>query len=74
MYVEIINNSYLTDSNKLMAVRIISASWAQNVCSYFLDKVYVEVIKYFHLADSNEIMAVRVICIYWAQKRLIPTF
>ena len=31
MYVEFIKNIHLTDSNKLMAVRLISASWAKNV-------------------------------------------
>ena len=29
MYVEFMKNFYLVDSNKLMAVRLISASWAQ---------------------------------------------
>ena len=29
MYVEFIKNLLLTDSNELMAVRLISASWAQ---------------------------------------------
>ena len=29
MYVEFLKNSYLTDSSELMAVRVISVSWAQ---------------------------------------------
>ena len=29
MYVEFIKNSYLADSSELMAVKLISASWAQ---------------------------------------------
>ena len=29
MYVELMKNSYLADSSELMAVRVISASWAQ---------------------------------------------
>ena len=29
MYVEFMENSYVADSSELMAVRVISASWAQ---------------------------------------------
>ena len=59
-----------------MAVRIISASWAQKLFfySHFLDMMYVEFMKNFFLTDSSELMAVRVISASWAQKRLIPTF
>ena len=74
MYVEFMKNFHLTWWNKLMAVRLISASWAQNVWCYFLDIMYVDFMKNFLLADSSELMAVRVISASWAQKRLIPTF
>ena len=75
MYVELMKNFYLADSSDLMAVRVISASWAPKTFdSYFLDMMYVEFKKSFLLADSSELMAVRVISASWAQKRLIPTF
>ena len=74
MYVEFMKNFLLADSSELMAVRLISGSWAQNVWSYFLDIMYVDFMKNFLLADSTELMAVRVISASWAQKRLIPTF
>ena len=67
-------NFLLADPSELLAVRLILASWAQNVDSYFLDMMYVEFMKNFLLADSSELMAVRVISASWAQKRLIPTF
>ena len=58
-----------------MAVRLISASWAQKTLdSYFFDMMYVELMKNFLLADSSESMAVRLISVFWAQKGLIPTF
>ena len=37
MYVEFIKNFLLADSNELMAVRLISAPWAQNV-SFLLSR------------------------------------
>ena len=58
-----------------MAVRLISASWAQKPFdSHFLDMMHVEFIKNFSLADTSEQMAVRFTSASWAQKRLIPTF
>ena len=39
-------NFYLDDSNKLMAVWLISAFWAQKAFdSYFIDMVYVDFMK-----------------------------
>ena len=68
-------NFLLSDSSELMAVRLISASWAQKTLdSYFFDMIYVELMKNFHLADSSELLAVRLLSASWAQKRLIPTF
>ena len=75
MYIEFMKNFLLADSNELMAVKLISASWAQKAFdSYFLDITYVEFMKNFLLADSSELMAFRVISASWAQKRLILTF
>ena len=75
MYVELMKNSYLADSSELMAVRVISVSWAQKrLIPTFRDMMYVELMKNSYLADSSELMAVRVISASWAQKRLIPTF
>ena len=74
MYVEFMKNFLLADSSELMAVRVISTSWAKTFDSYFLDMMYVEFMKNFLLADPGELMAVRVISASWAQKRLIPTF
>ena len=52
MYVEFTKNLYLANSNKLIAVWLISASPAQKTFdSYFLDVVYVEFMKNFNLAD-----------------------
>ena len=51
------NNFALTDSKKLMAVRLISASFD----SYYLDMMYVEFMKNFLLADFSELVAVRLI-------------
>ena len=77
----------LTDSSELMAVRLISTSWAhlalpspKTFDSYFLDIIYVEYMKNNFLADSKELMTVRLlltvrlISASWAQKRLIPSF
>ena len=74
VYVECMKNFLLADSSELMAVRLISAFWAQKRWFFFLDKVYVECMKNFLLADSSELMVVRLISASWAQKRLIPTF
>ena len=61
------NYCYLADSNKLMAIRLISATWAQkSFDSYFLDIRYVDLMKKFHFAVSNEVMAVRLISASWA--------
>ena len=75
MYVEFMKNFLLADSSELMAVRVISASWAKKTFdSYFLDMMYVEFIKNFLLSDSRELLGVILILESWAQKRLIPTF
>ena len=49
---------------RLMAVRLLSACWAQK-------RLILEFMKNFLLADSS-MMAVRLISASWAQKRLIP--
>ena len=65
VYVDFMKNFYLAHSKKLMAVRLISASSAQETFDwYFLDMVYVELTKNFHLADSNEVMPVRLTSAY----------
>ena len=81
MYVLFMKNFLLADSSELMAVRLISASWARfgllspkTIDSYFLDMMLVELMKNFLLADSGVLMAVRLISASWAQTRLIPTF
>ena len=75
MYVVLTKNFYLDDSNKLIAVRLISAFWAEKTFySFFLEMVYVEIMKNIHLTDSNEVITVGLISAYWAQKCLIPTF
>ena len=75
MYVEFMKNFFLTDSIELMAVRVISACWAEKPFdSHFLDMMYVEFIKNFFLTDSSELMGVRVTSASWAQKLLIRTF
>ena len=75
MYVELMKNCLLAKSIELMAVRVISASWAQKrFDSYFVDMMYVEFNKNFLLSDSSELLVVRPILASWAQKRLIPTF
>ena len=59
MYVEFMKNFLLADSSELMAVRVISASWAKKTFdSYFLDMMYVEFIKNFLLSDSRELLGV----------------
>ena len=68
-------NFLLADSSELMAVRLISASWAQKrLIPTFLDMMYVEFMKNFHIACWNKLMAVRLISASWDQKRLILTF
>ena len=75
MYIEFMKTSYLADSSERMAVRVISASWADKTFdSFFLGMMYVDFMKNFLLADSSELLAVRLILTSWAQKRLIPTF
>ena len=75
MYVEFIKNLLLTDSNEMMVVRLISASWfPKTLHSYFLDMMYVEFIKNFSHGDSKELTAVWLISSSWTQKCLIPTF
>ena len=75
MYVVFKKNLLLADFSEQMAVRVISASWAQKIFdSFFLDMMYVEFMKNFILADPSELLAVRLILASWAQKRLIPTF
>ena len=75
MYVEFMKNFPLADWSKLMAVRFISAYWAEK--RWFLLSIPdVRGVheKFFSLRDLSEIMAVRLISATWAQKRLIPTF
>ena len=75
MYVEFMKSFLLADSNELMAVRLISASWAKKrLIPTYLDMMYVEFMKNFHLACWNKLMAVSLISASWAQRRLIPTF
>ena len=74
LYVEFVKHFSLADSSQLMAVRLISASWAQKrltATSYTM--VYVEFMKNIHLVDSNEVMVVTLILACSAQKLLIPT-
>ena len=75
MYVEFIKNFLLADSTVvLLAVRLISASWAQKqVIPTLVEMMYVEFMKNFVLADSSELIAVRLILASWAQKQVIPT-
>ena len=50
MYVEFMKTFSLADSSELMAVRLISVSWAQKrLIPYFLDMMYVEFMKNFSL-------------------------
>ena len=67
MYVDFIKNFLLADSCKYIAVRLISASWAQKqkFDSYFLDMMYVEFMKNFLVADSSKLMAVTLISASW---------
>ena len=46
------------DSNKPMAFRLISGSWAQKRLFLLLDMTYVDFMKNFLLADSSELLAV----------------
>ena len=77
MYVELMKNFHLSDSSELMAVRLISASWASDSKNvwFLLSRHDVDVRRVhekFSLADSSELMAVRLISASWAEKRLIP--
>ena len=74
MYVEFMKNFLVADSRELIAVRPISASWAQKrlILAFYI--WCVEFMKNFFLADSSELIAVRDISASWANKRLIPTF
>ena len=75
MYVDLMKNFPRADSSEIMAVRLISASWAQKgFYSYHLDMMYVEFVKKFYLACWRKLMAFRLISISSAQKRFIPTF
>ena len=76
MYVEFMKNFPVSDSGELMAVRLISTSWAQKrlIPTFYTWMMYVEFIKNFPLADSNKLMSIRLISASWAEKRLIPTF
>ena len=58
------NNFALTDSNKLMPVRLIFLLSLKPFDSYFLGIMYVEFIKNFLLTDSSELVAVRLISAY----------
>ena len=69
VYVKYMKKIHLADSSKVMAVRLISASSAQETFhSYFLDMlldmVYIEFMRIFNLADYNEVIAVRLISAY----------
>ena len=62
MYVEFMQNFHLACWNKLMAVRLISAFWAQkHLIPTFLDMMYVVFLKNFLLDDSSELLAVTLI-------------
>ena len=75
MYVEFMKNFHLACWKKLIAVRLISAFWAQKrLIPSFYTGSEVEFMKIFHLPCWNKLMAVRLILASWAQKRLIPTF
>ena len=55
------NDFALTDSNKLMPVRLIFLLSLKPFDSYFLGMMYVEFVKNFLLAYSSELMVVRLI-------------
>ena len=62
MYVEFMKIFSLADTSEQMAVRFISAYWAQKTFdSCFLDMIYVAFIKNFLVSDSSALMAVRLI-------------
>ena len=54
---------FLADSSELICVRVISASWAKNVYSHFLDMMYVEFIKNFFLPIRAN---------WWALESFLP--
>ena len=75
MYVEFIRNFFLTDSSEVMAVRVISASWAPKTFdSHFLDMMYVEFIKNFFLTHSSELMVLESFRLPEPKILLIRTF
>ena len=62
VYVELMRNFNVADSNKVMAVRLISVPLGPKTFHFkFLDVMCVVFMKKFHLADSNKLMAVRLI-------------
>ena len=66
MYLEFMKNFSLADTSEQMAVRFISAYWAQKTFdSCFLDMIYVAFIKNFLVSDSSALMAVRLISASW---------
>ena len=74
MYLELMKNFHLAESNEVMAVRLISGSWAQKrLILIFRHNVHCAREKFF-LFDQNEVMAVRLISASWARQRLILIF
>ena len=58
MYVEFMKNSFLADSDNLMAPNMNFGILSRKAFdSYFLDMMHVEFIKNFHLADTNSVIA-----------------
>ena len=57
---------FLADSNELMGVRVISASWAQKRLFPLSRHDVPRVHEKFFLADSSELLGVRVISAFWA--------
>ena len=65
MYVELMKNFLLADSSKLMAVRLISASWAPKV-GFLLPRHDVRrVHEKFSFPHSSKYIAVRLISASW---------
>ena len=65
VYLDFIKNFHLADLKEVMAIRLISANWANETFdSYFVDMVYVEFMRNIHLTDSSEVMAVILISAY----------
>ena len=75
MYAEFMKNFLLANSSEMMAVRLMSASWAQKrLIPTFLKWCTSSAWKIFFSPISSELLAVRFILASWAQKLLIPTF